>query len=113
MKKLLIAFCLLMLLVLTGCNNSIYTVNFIVEGEVVSTQQVKHGDDAVAPANPELEGATFKEWDKSYKNVKGNLDINAVFEKEEFSVVFFDEDGNVLKQEIVKYNESATAPQAP
>ena len=113
MKKLLIAFCLLMLLVLTGCNDSVYTVNFIVEGEVVSTQQVKHGDDAVAPANPELEGATFKEWDKSYKNVKENLDINAVFEKEEFSVVFFDEDGNVLKQEIVKYNESATAPQAP
>ena len=113
MKKLLIAFCLLMLLVLTGCNDSVYTVNFIVEGEVVSTQQVKHGDDAVAPANPELEGATFKEWDKSYKNIKENLDINAVFEKEEFSVVFFDEDGNVLKQEIVKYNESATAPQAP
>ena len=89
MKKLLVALCIVMLLVLVGCaNNSVYTVNFIVEGEVVSTQQVKYGEDAQAPQDPELEGATFKEWDKDYKNVKENLDINAVFEKEEFTVIF-------------------------
>ena len=51
-----------------------YTVNFIVEGEVVSTQEVKHGEDAQAPQDPELEGATFKEWDKDYKNVKKKKD---------------------------------------
>ena len=97
MKKLLVALCLVMLLVLVGCaNNTMYTVNFIVEGEVVSTQEVKHGEDAVAPANPELEGATFKEWDKDYTNVKENLEINAVFEKEEFTVKFLDKEGNVL-----------------
>ena len=114
MKKLLVALCIVMLLVLVGCaNNSVYTVNFIVEGEVVSTQQVKHGEDAQAPQDPELEGATFKEWDKDYKNVKENLDINAVFEKEEFTVIFLDIDGNVLKEEKVKYGEQATAPTAP
>ena len=114
MKKLLVALCLVMLLVLVGCaNNTMYTVNFIVEGEVVSTQEVKHGEDAVAPANPELEGATFKEWDKDYTNVKENLEINAVFEKEEFTVKFLDKEGNVLKEEAVKYGEKATAPTAP
>jgi len=114
MKKLLVALCLVMLLVLVGCeNNTMYTVNFIVEGEVVSTQEVKYGEDAVAPANPELEGATFKEWDKDYTNVKENLDINAVFEKEEFTVKFLDKEGNVLKEETVKYGEKATAPTAP
>ena len=114
MKKLLVALCLVMLLVLVGCeSNTMYTVNFIVEGEVVSTQEVKHGEDAVAPSNPELEGATFKEWDKDYTNVKENLDINAVFEKEEFTVKFLDKEGNALKEETVKYGEKATAPIAP
>ena len=113
MKKILIAFCFAMFLLLTGCNNAIYTVNFIVEGEIVSTQQVKHGDDAVAPEDPELEGATFVKWDQDYKNVKSNLDIKAEFEKEEFIVIFLDADGNVLKEETVKYGEAATAPNAP
>ncbi len=113
MKKIISIIVILMLILLTGCNSSIYTVNFIVNGEIISSQEVKHGDDAVAPSVPELEGHIFKEWDKNYKNVKGNMDITAVFDKEEYIVIFYDEDDNILKEETVKYGEKAIAPSVP
>ena len=43
-------------------------------------------------------------------NIKENLEINALLEKETYTVVFYDENGNVLKEEQVKYGESANAP---
>ena len=105
MKKILIALCLVMLLVLTGCNNSVYTVNFKVEGEIVSTQQVKHGEDAVAPADPELEGATFKEWDKDFSNI-----LNKTIVKDDLPDVIcfnFDRFSENLVKENLSLKETA------
>ena len=113
MKKLIFIFCILCLVILTGCNSSVYTVEFIVDEEVIDTQQVKHGKAAVPPSDPEKEGYVFTGWDKDYKNVKENLKVNAIFEKEEYKVIFYDENDNILKEEIVKYKESANAPTAP
>ena len=104
-------FSVLFMLLLVGCDNSIYKVEFIVDGEVVSTQDVKSGDSAIAPDDPEKEGHIFIGWDKEYAKVKENLTINAVFEKEEYTVIFLDEDQNQIKEETVKYKESATAPE--
>ena len=111
MKKIIFTIMLLFMLLLVGCDNSIYKVEFIVDGEVVSTQDVKSGDSAIAPDDPEKEGHIFIGWDKEYAKVKKNLTINAVFEKEEYTVIFLDEDQNQIKEETVKYKESATAPE--
>ena len=111
MKKIIFTIMLLFMLFLVGCDNSIYKVEFIVDGEVVSTQDVKSGDSAIAPDDPEKEGHIFIGWDKEYTKVKENLTINAVFEKEEYTVIFLDEDQNQIKEETVKYKESATAPE--
>ena len=111
MKKIIFTIMLLFMLLLVGCDNSIYKVEFIVDGEVVSTQDVKSGDSAIAPDDPEKEGHIFIGWDKEYAKVKENLTINAVFEKEEYTVIFLDEDQNQIKEETVKYKESATAPE--
>ena len=111
MKKIIFTIMLLFMLFLVGCDNSIYKVEFIVDGEVVSTQDVKSGDSAIAPDDPEMEGHIFIGWDKEYTKVKENLTINAVFEKEEYTVIFLDEDQNQIKEETVKYKESATAPE--
>ena len=111
MKKIIFTIMLLFMLLLVGCDNSIYKVEFIVDGEVVSTQDVKSGDSAIAPDDPEKEGHIFIGWDKEYTKVKENLTINAIFEKEEYTVIFLDEDQNQIKEETVKYKESATAPE--
>lgn len=113
MKKILVCLTLLVLLFLAGCSSTVYEVKFLVDGDVVSTQQIKKGDDAVAPSDPIKEGHIFTGWDKEYKKVKSNLEINAVFEKETFVVKFYDDDNNVIKEETVAYGESATAPTAP
>ena len=111
MKKIVFIIVLLFTLFLVGCDNSIYKVEFIVDGEILSTQDVKSGDSAIAPDDPEKEGHIFIGWDKEYTKVKENLKINAMFEKEEYTVIFLDEDQNQIKEETVRYKESATAPE--
>ena len=110
MKKIIFIFIFMFTLILVGCEKAIYKVEFIVNGEVVSTQDIESGNDAVAPSDPVLEGHIFKGWDKEYTKVKENLTVTAILEKEEFTVKFLDEDQNVVKEEKVKYKESATAP---
>ena len=110
MKKIIFILVIMLALILVGCEKAIYKVEFIVNGEVVSTQDIESGNDAVAPSDPVLEGHIFKGWDKEYTKVKENLTVTAILEKEEFTVKFLDEDQNVVKEEKVKYKESATAP---
>ena len=110
MKKILFILVLLFVFILVGCTKPIFKVEFIVNGEVVSTQDVEKGNSAVAPNDPDIEGHIFKGWDTDYSKVLDNLKVTAVLEKEEFTVIFLDEDQNQIKEEKVKYKESATAP---
>lgn len=61
---------------------AIYTVSFEVDGQVVSTQTVKHGELATEPAFiPALEGMDFVEWDFDFAQaITGDTTIVAVFE---------------------------------
>ncbi len=60
-----------------------YTVRFLVDGEVVSTQTIQAGSSATAPSDPTKTGYTFTGWDEDYSNITGNLDVNAVFAYDE------------------------------
>ncbi|MGX8852573.1 InlB B-repeat-containing protein [Amedibacillus sp. YH-ame10] len=60
-------------------------------GTELKEETVYVGKDATAPANPEKEGYTFKNWDKDFTNVTENLTVNAVFEANTYTVKF---DGN-------------------
>lgn len=61
---------------------AIYTVSFVVDGDVVATQTVKHGELATEPAFiPALEGMDFVEWDFDFAQaITGDTTIVAVFE---------------------------------
>ena len=48
-------------------------------GTVLSTQTVKDGDSAVAPANPERNGYTFAGWSTAFDDVKSDLEIMALY----------------------------------
>jgi len=65
-----------------------YTVTFYVNGEQQSTENVKKGSTAQAPADPQLEGMTFEGWalnedgnviDVSTVSIESNTDFYAVF----------------------------------
>jgi len=57
-----------------------YTVTFLADGSVISTQEVEEGSAATAPEAPAKDGYTFTGWDKDFSNVTSNLTVNAVYE---------------------------------
>ena len=61
---------------------AIYTVSFEVDGQIIATQTVKHGELATEPAFvPALEGMDFVGWDYDFtKAITGDITIVAVFE---------------------------------
>ena len=61
---------------------AIYTVSFEVDGQIVATQTVKHGELATEPAFiPALEGMDFVDWDFDFAQaITGDTTIVAVFE---------------------------------
>lgn len=57
-----------------------YTVIFKDGSKVLSTQTVKHGENAEAPSNPTKVGHTFKGWKGNYQNIIEDLVITANWE---------------------------------
>ena len=91
-----------------------YTVTFKDwEGTVLKTQEVQHGGDAEAPADPTRTGYTFTGWDKAFTNVTADLVVTAQYEINTYTVTFKDWDGTVLMTQQVQYGGAATAPANP
>lgn len=97
-----------------------YTVTFMNGSTVLDTQTVEYGDDATAPeapTRPEEEWGSWKftGWSGSYTNITKDEVIRAAFEKilNEYEVIFYDADDNILSRQTVKHGMSAEAPKAP
>ena len=112
-----------------GYNESIttYIVTFMDKnGNVISTQEVEGGQDAVAPIAPEVKGYTFTGWDTDFTNVQSDLTVTAQYKQNEepgggggeseityFTVRFLDWDNTLLKKESVAKGKNATPPDDP
>ena len=91
-----------------------YTVTFKDwDGTVLKTQEVQHGGDAEAPADPTRTGYTFTGWDKAFTNVTADLVVTAQYEINTYTVTFKDWNGNVLKTQEVQHGGDAEAPADP
>ena len=80
---------------------------------VLKTQEVQHGGDAEAPADPTRVGYTFTGWDKEFTNITADLVVTAQYEINTYTVTFKDWDGTVLKTQEVQHGGAATAPANP
>lgn len=67
-----------------------YTVDFVVDGTVISSQLVKVGKAAIAPNAPEKEGYIFIGWDKAFDLIIEDTTVNALFERESNCFVYPD-----------------------
>lgn len=91
-----------------------YKVTFYdLNGSVIKEDYVNKGEDAVAPALPEVEGMRVT-WDKSLKNIIGDMNVYPETEKVMCSVIYVDWANNVvLKTEDIYYGDTVIFPTAP
>ncbi len=93
-----------------------YTVQFVGEdGEVLKTvSNVRYGENVLetdVPNPKDIEGKEFICWDNSYKNIKQDTVITAVYKIKTYSVMFYDENMNKIGvAQNVKHGESAIIP---
>lgn len=92
-----------------------YTVTFCdIDGTVLSVQTVEYMQAAQAPEAPAHEGHTFMGWDCDFSAVTDDMTVTAVYEREEYSVIFVDMDMvSVLSLQKVAYGDAAQAPDIP
>ena len=95
-----------------GVEPPLYTVTFVdYYGNVLSVQEVYKGKAAKAPAVPEVTDKVFAGWDSDYTNIQSDITISPVYNKAaEYTVIFKDADGRVLKTQTVISGHSASAP---
>lgn len=97
--------------------NAVYDVNtFTVtfkDGEkVLETQTVEYEAAAIAPDTARLsppEGMHFAKWDKNFSKVTEDIEVSAVYELNDYTVIFKNGD-TTIKTETVKHGFAATAP---
>ena len=91
-----------------------YTVRFLDwDGTVLNTQTVVYGNAATAPANPTRTGYTFNEWDNTFTNITGDLDVTAMYIINTYTVTFESNGGTSVESQIINYNSTAVKPSDP
>jgi len=102
-----------LLLAIESLSVKTFTVQFIVDGQVIATQIVKYGESANAPSVQNKEGYDFVKWNGVYTQVVADVDVIAEFTIKTFVVQFVDFDGSELDKQTVEYGKSAVKPADP
>lgn len=83
------------------------------EGRLISTENVKHGDDVEAPEAPDEEGMRFVGWDQDLTQIVSDMDVHAEYEANTYTVEFQDMNGNTINIQNILYGKDALLPEAP
>lgn len=89
-----------------------FKVTFKDGEKVLETQTVEYEAAATAPDTARLsppEGMHFAEWDKDFSKVTEDIEVSAVYELNDYTVIFKNGD-TTIKTETVKHGFAATAP---
>ena len=87
-----------------------YTVIFFdKDGNILSTQEVKEGENAVPPVAPEVPGFHFVGWDSPYTTITNDKDITALYgeDNKTWTVTYLNWDKSPLGTEQVNDGEAA------
>ena len=90
----------------------VYTVTYVLDGEVLSTEQVEEGGTVTLPEAPEKEGYTFAGWTGAPDTVTDDVTITGSYTINTYTVTYVI-DGETLSSETVEYGGTVTLPEAP
>lgn len=90
-----------------------YTVNFYANGALCESVKVELGSgvDLNTIQEPQSVGEHFVKWDKSVVDITGDTSINAVFEKDLYTVAFVDHENKTTELKQMYHNDPIPAPQ--
>ena len=91
----LVALLLIVLPSVALATEDTHTVTFQIDGEVISTQEVAHGENAALPEIPEKFGYTQipPKWNHDGKNITADITIEAEYTLNQYVVTYMDEYG--------------------
>lgn len=105
----------------------VYTVNFYdANGNIISTQLITEGENAIVPELPEKTGYRFIYWNldnlnlendpalsspANVTNIRSDMDIYPAYEREEYTVVFVDWLQQTVEAQTYKAGEIIIAPE--
>jgi len=101
-------------LIVKALYDNVYAVTFKVDDEVLVILDTAESFDL--PTIPSKEGynQVSPTWSiTDFSNISTNTEVEALYTINTYTVTFLDQDSNTLKEEIVEWNKSATAPTAP
>ncbi len=122
-KSILITLVLVLLLVIMGCakKTTYYTINFKVDGEIIQTLTIEKGTSLEIPSDPSKEEHKFLGWYSDNGDlitrdfeVVDNMNLNAKFEINKYTIIFDYNDGTGKTEEItLEYGSEITKPTQP
>lgn len=82
-----------------------FTVNFIANGAIISTQTVKANGSAQVPEAPEVQGMKFVMWSQSVTNVTEDINTEAVYVEASYAVVYVDKLNGTVELVRAAFND--------
>ena len=90
-----------------------YTITFVdYDNSVISTMQLKSGEEVTTPSDPTREGYTFAGWSPEIVTVTGDATYTATYTINSYTITYI-VDGEVYKTETYEYGASVTPVDAP
>lgn len=90
-----------------------YTITFVLDGTVVKTEELKPGDEVVAPEVPTKEGYTFAGWDNLPKTMPAsNITVTGTYTVNTYTLTY-QVDGVTVEEQKVAYGMAITPIAAP
>lgn len=122
MRKFLIPFIVLFLLIMSGCSNNKYVVNFnTVGGNIIESQKIGSNELVTKPVNPIKKGYVFVKWQVDGKDfdfnshIDSDIILDAIWESDGTKVTYTVEyviEDNVIDTKEITIGKTAPEPKS-